>query len=833
MSNPKFTLNQLKHSSFSQQYGLFLSAYKKLFAEEELSDEEIAKLLSIAILFTNQTDEIVQRLGYRIVLAYGNKTRDFTPLYDIALNSGLIPVAALLNQVIKNQKISNLTRDDSFLANMIDSYIDNFREEGIVFTEQQYLLGDFFNNNLGETAAIIAPTSYGKSELIISAISQSKDKRICILVPTKSLLAQTKKRVLDAGIAWVTRIVSHPEMHSQDYLSSIYIVTQERLTTILNQDKKMFFDMVIVDEAHNLLHKDSRNILLASIIRTLEFRNPNTAFKFLTPFLRKTASLRIRDSVSQPREFSVTEYVKSERLYIVDFRNDEPSLVFYDHFTNEFIPIQSKHGDYIAYLRNNSASKNIVYLNKPRDIQVFAAELANSLPEIQSDSIDEAIDEIGSNLDQRYLLLHCMKHGVLYHHGSMTDAMRNYSEHLYRNCKEIRFLISNSTLLEGVNLPIERMFLLSTMKGRGDLRPSQFKNLIGRVNRFSEIFSSDSFESLSKLQPEIHIIGTEKYGRAKANLHSFCEKVMRVTKKDEDEVENVLLEETKIDDKNEADYVSALTRLENIENGITNGFDCQIATTAVGLKLLESNITEIDVFKSEQMIEHVLTQFILFNGPISDSNTLIALIHEAFVSFIDPKKTKGEKGIVRLQDKKAQTFYAMFLDWGIAQAPLPVMIQRFIKYWEKQSADVPVYVGKWGDAILMDGHLPYYTYMKDKNISEKINLAIVRIKEEEDFVDFVIFRFIEILHELEILDEDFYKRIKYGTTDRRIIALIKNGFSRGVAELLLSKYREFIEFRQDDSVQISPSIQQQIKVDKVGFLQRHEISLNIVGAPDA
>lgn len=830
MKIKELTLKRLKHHSFSEMYGKFFSLYKKLFLNEELSNEDINKILSLAILFTNQSEEIMQRLGYRIALAYGNKTKDFTPLYDIAINSGLIPVVTLIKS-IKNLPLDfGSGNKDSFLSNMVDSYIDNFRKQNIVLTEQQYRLNEFFNNNIGETTTVIAPTSYGKSELIISTIKKSKNKSICILVPTKSLLAQTRKRVLDAKIEWVSRIVSHPEMHNPNDTSSIYILTQERLTRVLNQDRNMSFEIVIIDEAHNLLNDDSRNTLLASVIRILEFRNANTAFKFLTPFLKNASSLSIKNSKYRSLEYLVDEYVKSELLYIADYRNEGCSRKFYDHFTHEFIAFKNESKNHVSYICDNSANKNIVYLNRPKHIQEFATALANALPEIKSDLVREAVHEIGSNLDERYLLLHCMKHGVLYHHGSMTDAMRNYAEYLYRECKEIRYLISNSTLLEGVNLPAERMFLLSIKKGAGNLRPSQFKNLIGRVNRFSEIFPSPNIGSLAKLQPEIHIIGTDKYSRANADFHSFCEKVMRVTKKDEDEIENVLLEGTEINDKNENDYDSAMTRLENLEKGITDNFNCPVATTKVGLKLLENNISEIKIFESELQIQDVLNQFATLNAPISDSNTLMALIYEAFVSFIEPVNANKRNSLLRLKNYKAQTFYAMFLDWGIQQTPLPVMIQRFIKYWEGLPENTPVYVGGWGDTKSEEGHLEVFTYMKSKTVSEKINLAIVRIKEEEDFFDYVIFRFIEIINELELIDDAFYKQVKYGTTNQRVITLIKNGFSRGLSELLINKYQEFIEYRENDSVWINPSIHQKLKANSVGFLQRYEVILNVANA---
>jgi len=829
MKIKELTLNRLKHHSFSELYQVFFSVYEKLFLIDELTDEDINKILSIVVLFTNQSEEIMQRLGYRMALAYGNKTNDFTPLYDIAINSGLMPVVALLKEIQELPLNIGPEKRDSFLSNMIDSYIDNFRDDKIVLTEQQYHLNIFFNKNLGSTSTIVAPTSYGKSELIISAIRHSINYKICILVPSKSLLAQTRKRVLDARIEWISRIVSHPEMHKPDDSSSVYILTQERLTRILNQDKEMAFDIVIVDEAHNLLGKDGRNTLLASVIRILEFRNINTAFKFLTPFLKDASSLNIKNSAYESLDYKINEYVKSELLYIADYRHDDTSWELYDHFTNEYIELENESKDYLAYLSDNSASKNIVYFNRPKHIQNFAKKLADYLPEINSSIVEEAAKEISGNMHEKYLLLHCMKHGMLYHHGSMSDAIRSYTEHLYRNCEDIRYLLSNSTLLEGVNLPIERMFLFSISKGPGNLRPSQFKNLIGRVNRFSEIFSSPSSESLKKLQPEIHIVGTDDYIRANARLHTFCENVMRVSKNDKDVIENVLLDGASINDKNEGDFDRAMSRLENLEPGITGEYECHVVDTEVGLKLLENNVTEINVFESEHKIKNVLEQSASSNGIIRDSNALMALIYDAFVSFIDPNNNNQRNSLLRLQSDKAQTFYAMFLDWRIEKAPMPVMIQRFIKYWEKLPENTPVFVGSWGDTKKDEGeHRESFTYITGKTLGEKINLAIVRIKEEEDFFDYVIFRFIDILNELELIDEAFYKLVKYGTTDYRVITLIKNGFSRGVAELLMKNYIAFIKFVDDDGVWVDPEIHYRLNIDKVGFLQRYEVSLNVM-----
>lgn len=820
------TFNRFKHHSFAEEYVLFKSVYNKLFFNTEFSDDEKSKILAIAVLFSNQSDEILKNLGYRIVLAYALQTNDYIPLYDIAINTGLIPIVAHLRGV--DEFSFGTSGQTEFISTMMDSYMDNFRVSDIVQTEQQVVLNSFFLNNIERSTTIIAPTSYGKSELIISAINSAPNKKICVLVPSKALLAQTRKRILDEKISWVKRIVSHPEMHRDGDDLSVYVLTQERLTRLLNQHKELYFDMVIVDEAHNILDKDSRSNLLASVILVLEHRNSKTAFKYMTPFLQDFASLNLKGSNRETADYKVNEYIKSECIYVADYRKYKKETFFYDHFTNEYIEIQNNKETPIEYIKEWSLDKNIIYFNRPKHIQMFSKKLADSLPEIESIIVDEAIHEITANTHEHYLLLYCLKHGVLYHHGSMNDGIRNYVEYIYRTCNEVKYLVSSSTLLEGVNLPIERMFLLDIKKGRANLRSSQFRNLIGRVNRFSDIFGSSTLEALHKLQPQIHIVGTDEYIRpASTNLYTFVQKVMKVNRKEKDKIENVLLEGAFIDDDNRNEYERLLTRLENIEEGITGDEIYLIAETKIGLKLLESNITEIDIFLHEKEIEDVLYRFESLHGKIADSNTLMSVIYDAFISFVDPNNSKQKSNLIRLASDKAQTFYAMFLDWSIENAPLGVLIGRFIHYWEGLPVDTPVFIGSWGDVAKDNSHYEVFTYISEKTKSEKVNLAIVRIKEEEDFFDYVIFRFVEILNEIGLIDENFYKLAKYGSTDNKTITMIQNGFSRSVAVLLRKKYSNYISIENGDVVTIDPAIHQQMIRDEVGFLQRNEVALNV------
>jgi predicted metal-dependent hydrolase len=822
----ELTYGRLTHHSFKEEYDVFKRIYKKLFSEEDISSSDIDKVLSIIVLFSNQKDELINKLGYRMAVAYGLKTEDYSALYDLSINTGLMPVVSLLREIpeLPFKEVSG----NQFISNITESYLDNFRSTDIVQTEQQIILNIFFSDDTDESKVVIAPTSYGKSELIISTISSSEQNKICILVPSKALLSQTRKRILDENIGWVERIVSHPETHKENDNSSVYVLTQERLTSLLNQNKELSFDIVIIDEAHNILDRDGRNSLLASVIRVLEYRNNSTSFRFLTPFLQDHESLSIRGSKNELSHYKVDEYIKSERFFIKDFRDETSCTVYYDHFTDEFIDDGDSNQCPISYISDRSLSKNIIYFNRPKHIQVFAKDFSDSLPAINTDFITKCANEISANTHEEYLLIHCLKRGILYHHGSMTEAIRNYVEYIYKNSAEIKYLITSSTLMEGVNLPAERLFMMDTRKGLGSLSPSQFKNLIGRINRFSEIFSNPALESLKKLVPEIHIIGTNEFLRKDTNLLKFLKTNMYVTRKNKDKIENVLLEGSKINDANKTEYDRLQTRLENLEEGITGSDEYPRVSTEVGAKLIENNISEIDIISSEGEIQEIINTWRVESLKINDSNTLMSVIYDVFISFIVDNPANRNSSLTRLESDKAQTFYAMFLDWNIEKAPLAVMISRFIYYWENLPEETPVFIGSWGDATKEGSHREVFTYISRKTLPEKINLAIVRIKEEEDFFGYVIFRYIDILNELNLIEDDFYKLSKYSTTDDATITLIQNGFSRSVAELLIKNYSDHFTIN-DDIISVDSAIHQRLIDDNIGYLQRHELEMNVKG----
>ncbi len=764
----------------------FASLYDRFIIGEKLSKRQYEILLAIAICFTNADDTNVQGLGYRIVVEYCNQRRDYIPLYEIAVNKGLYPVS----KFIEKHYIDDSKRN--FFTEWNDAFVEQYVSGEICRSEQQNSLVHFFESKKEDTVSVIAPTSYGKSELILSAVKEYAGRKICVLTSTKALLVQTKKRIQQISKGIFSKVVVHPEMYNPNDTSCLAVLTQERLLRIFKKDPSLSFDCIIVDEAHEILEENSRSRTLANVIIIAQKRNPDVAFKFLTPFLTDSKNLKARYTTYDIEGFKVTEYIKTEKYYLYDLRN-HTGLKLYDQFLNRYLPLSENRnlGFEEDVVKAYSAGKNIIYLNKPTDIEKFALALADVLPEMDSEMIQTACDNISNYLQPQYNLLACLRKGIIYHHGSVPDAIRIYIEDLYKKDDSVKYVITSSTLLSGVNLPAERMFILDNKRGRSNLSHDSFKNLVGRVCRFSEIFN-DETGNLQRLEPQIYLV-FGKYFAQNANCESFLRNVAKVEQNYKDAVDNVLLSEAKITTMNEEELRHASEFIENYENGVVEDYQERYTSTVSGKACIMNGITELDIFAHEAAIQQQVNGYQSENLKISDSNTLLETIYELFIQYLPDN---GAESLKRLENQEARNFYSMMFEWRVENKSYAEMINLFVGYWQqlyKKDKNVIVYVGKWGDVKRSGSNVARYTKIFGKDRTQLINLAIVRIKEEQDFIDNTLIKYVEVLYDLELIEDNFYARIKYGTDDERAICLIKNGLSLSSAVLLIKKYNSYLQ----------------------------------------
>lgn len=785
----KLTLRKLYNTEFPE-------LYKKLLIGTELSDEELEKILSIGIFLTGLDNKNLQRLGYRLFLLYSKITDDYKPLYELSLNKGLIPISKFIeNNLNYSERYGNIYTE----INSIES--DEFKWNNSYQTIGQFELFKEAKESKLKSQIIVAPTSYGKTELILSFIDHTKFKKICIISPTKSLLAQTKKRIINKF--GYRKIITYPEMYSDKDNEIIAVLTQERLLRLLQNNPNLKFDLLVIDEAHNILDdfsdENRRSVILASVIIICKKRKENLVCKYLTPFLRSKESLKIECLPNVDEWYSVVENVKSEIFYFYDLENNKKVLLDqYSTTKDKLIDLQvNELGDDEDVVITYCDNKNIIYLNSPKKLENFAFKLFSKLPERQILSLNKAARDLREYVHEDYKLADYIEKGVIYHHSSIPEPVRYFIEDLYVNVPEIKMLIANSTLLEGVNIPATKMFILDPCRGNSYLSPSSFKNLIGRVCRFGEIFNNSTGD-LKYLLPEIHIV-KGGYCRQNFKVENFV-KGRKILVEDYDkifdDIKNPLLVNSNSD---EAKKKKAEDILENISHSdaITVN-NSNKAKTEVGQLCFENNINIFNILEMEKQIDNEIE-----NVNIAQSiDTVFNIIDYLFFSKIND--SNGEyNNLKRLRENEAQSFYKMLINWRIMGFTMKVMTDEVVGYWNtlREEQSRIVYVGKWGDKT-RGGHREYWTDITEKDEYEKVNLAIVRLKEEYDFIDNEIVKYIEVLYSLELIEESLYLKIKYGTDDKAKIALLNCGISSILSKLLQEKYADMFETDTDNSTVI-------------------------------
>lgn len=803
MKRNDLTLRKLYNTDFPQ-------AYEEFLLEINMNRGKYVRILALATLFINSIDENIKKLGYRIIVIYCNRTNDYKPLYDVAVNSGLVPVAHFIEDRIMNKE------DGNVFIEMNAAFSKHFVINNIYCSLQQKQLIDFYEENIDSSLSVVAPTSYGKTDLIMSTVRETLNKNVCVITPTKSLLAQTKMRIIKDGVKRSEKIITHPEMYNGNEERVIAIMTQERLLRLLRKVDDLQFDYVIIDEAHGLLHDDDRNMLLASVILVLEKRNPDTVFKFLTPFLCDAENIKIRYADFILKTYKVDEYIKTEKFYVAELRKTHTrKFALYDQFMNAFYNLGFPDGVNTEweFVKRYAGKKNIVYLNKPKDIEAIIDAINKEHEKDSVQKIEEACKNIAEYVHPKYRMIQAIQRGAIYHHGAVPEPIRLYVENLYEEVESIRYVVTSSTLLEGVNLPADKMFILDNKKGKGKLTSSDFKNLIGRVCRFNQIFHPET-GSLSKLAPSIYLVAG-RYFSSNANVENFIIDSMYVEKKVRDEIENVLLEKTVITDENREQYNSAREFVENYEEGIIGNYNLRKTKTEIGKSCFLNNITELDIFKNEEYLDECVTKLKAADKIIDDTKKLFLVLYKMFFSRIDDDRIK------RFEHEETRNFYQMFMDWRITNTSLNQMISSFMRYWKsliESGKETVIFVGRWGD-MTRNGQKPLWTNIADKTEMQLVNLAIVRIKEEQDFLDNVIIKYVEVLNDMELLEENLYLNIKYGTNDKRIITCTKNGISLSLAKIIVEKYMNYIQIDiENDTLQFREGI-----VDAMNNAKENEI----------
>lgn len=798
-------LSLLRHGS-NLNGSDFLELYGRLMVGSELDRSSLVYLLSRAVLFLRADDENLNKLGYRIVLQYSVATGDYEPLYQVAAVKDYAPILEAL-EVTQAEPHQQTFLDLLVSANRINFAVEDSSTR-TVRTRGQLELRSFAHH--ANFAVVVAPTSYGKSEMMRERIHTRLELATAIMVPTKSLIAQTRTLLVrDPALRNATiRVVTHPEGFVEGS-PFVAVMTQERLFRLFRENPDLQLSQLLIDEAHNLLSDDRRAEQASEVILTALHRNPALDVVFFTPFMADPATLSHVNIGRELAHRESKEHVKVERYYYTDSSNG--TLHLYDQFLKRsFVQPEELPTSESEIVNALAGGKNLVYLNRPRQAEDVAISLAASSELREDPELETVAKAIADHVHPDYKLIDCLKRGVVFHHGAMPEVIRLYVEELFSSAAENtpRMLVSTSTLLEGVNTPADTLFVLNPWKGPRHLTPAQFRNLTGRVGRFREIFAAAS-PRLGLLQPRIFVLDGPSAG-ARFNPQTFLDRVADVTGDPSEQPGNALLEGADSPERRH----DLLERLENLEPGASGLATARLLETEAGRAALAHGADDYDLFEHEQVLQGRVDEWQSARGIISSPSELVDAVSAVFLKDL-PLADKNSANLARIADNpEARAFYSMFLDWRARGMSLREMVAREISFFKSQVGAL-VYVGSsWGDRTLGDGWQALWMDPQEKSEAELATLAVAKVKEEQDFVDFFLMRYVEALRTLGLVGDSLYYRIKYGTDDPDLIMCVQNGVSLELAKMLLDKYTTSVHLNRDEgTIRVDPKLATQMEAN--------------------
>lgn len=363
-----------------------------------------------------------------------------------------------------------------------------------IFTDAQFEVWQkLFEKNHFSFAG---PTSFGKSFILTSFIrsillDQKRGINIAFLVPTRALVSQTlrkmKEVVKDVEGYYLSSSPEIPALVKTQNAHYVFVFTPERLLHYFSLSRNPSIEYIFIDEAQKLVSDDTRSVVYYHAISLAERRSCKLFFS--APNIRNTdIFLKMFNKTTEENMTIFEAPVCQSRIFVdmiekkIQLFSDWETVKTIEYCLPEGLPAVIKK---ISDNVNGSRPQSLIYCNTIEDTIKCAVEMAEVLDYSDSQEITMAAEEIAKFIHKDYYLVELIRKGVGFHFGKLPQKIRDIIEKLYDN-GAIHYLFCTSTLLEGVNLPAQNIFILNNQIGNRNLRNIDFWNLAGRAGRLTK-----------------------------------------------------------------------------------------------------------------------------------------------------------------------------------------------------------------------------------------------------------------------------------------------------------------------------------------------------------
>lgn len=350
-----------------------------------------------------------------------------------------------------------------------DVIMSEYVLEDKALSARQIEVLEYFENTESPKVWLNAPTSFGKTLTALSIIEKKKYKKTAIIVPSIFLLNELFTKLENSWFDGDISVYGEKENATNKY---IHILTPERYLS-----SNVDYDFVVYDEFYKVA--DNVEVIKDEMtdVRHFSFRK---AFKKL----RTSSSDMLL--LSPWVQFNTKDewYKNMQEKYGIKFYDFVSSLPL----TMTIQEIQEFNGDLGEFVKKDLHGISLIFCNSYGDIKKVSNHLLEALPVInENNEISKLFKENATIKGSVYYDM--IKRGVMIIGASVPRFLLMESANILKEHPEqIQYIISTSSISEGVNLPIDNIYVYSINKR---VTAFDIKNLSGRAGRYKDNSSSN------------------------------------------------------------------------------------------------------------------------------------------------------------------------------------------------------------------------------------------------------------------------------------------------------------------------------------------------------
>ncbi|MFA6151849.1 MAG: DEAD/DEAH box helicase [Chitinophagaceae bacterium] len=498
-------------------------------SDEQIDEEFLTEAISALNELSIKTDELSKKQLIAIcALLWTYRKKEWNGLKNYLIlflsRAGFGPSSIMIDS-----EYSFSEKQFSFSENLMNQFavtVAQVKNE-IKVGNSIFLLSDFQKDiwesiEKNSLIGISAPTSAGKSFLILlKAIDliQKKSGIVVYVVPTLSLVSQVTsdfRKLLD-DFQLVDYTLETTYNNTSATQNSIYILTQEKAIAAFSQSENPFENvrLLVIDEIQNVEKvadsDDQRSKVLYDLM--IELRNSSQIDHIIISGPRIIKIDELGENVfginSEKKETDASPVLNL--TYSISKKKEDYYFNVYSDLLEKSLQVKITNKDsiqgygkvqyndnYLEYLSGfldgfGKDESTLIFSPTSTTCNKMASYISKNMIEKNDIFLNELAEFISATVHPMFTMVETIQKGVAYHHGKLPFHVRVLIEDGIRK-KNIKTIICTTTLLQGVNLPVQNIIIrnpnlfIAKKETSSKLSNYEIANLRGRAGRLLKDF---------------------------------------------------------------------------------------------------------------------------------------------------------------------------------------------------------------------------------------------------------------------------------------------------------------------------------------------------------